>query len=144
MRAHRYAIQIGGRTSFQGSYHRAAQWRARPKTSKKQRRTPVLTLPPPLATPVWTPINSSIRDMVPLSMITVSTSMTNTVARRASLFGSVKPAAPTAPHKPAQMNIIWYECGSSSCLCPCQRCIAFDHLREGEYCCVAGRPDSED
>jgi len=43
------------------------------------------------------------------------------VVRRASALSPVIPAAratPTAPRRPAQKSIIWYEWGSSSYRCP--------------------------
>ena len=86
------------------SSHRAPVRPNRPKRSHARSSSSALESLPPSSIPVRVPFASSMRDVVPPSMITVSVTTTSPVACRAPLFGPVNPAAgatPTAPRKPA-------------------------------------------
>ena len=118
----------------------------RPERSHARSSSSVLESPPPSSMPVLMPIPSSIRDVVPPGVITVRTTTTSTVVRRASFFGLVNPAASatlTAPCAPAQRSIIWNECWRSPCLCPCQRWMALI-ICEKRNRSVTGRQDGQD
>jgi len=81
------------------------------------------------------PTISIMREVVPPNTIIVNTTVTSTVVRSAGPLSPFRPAAsatPTAPRRPAQKSMTWYECGSSSLRWPRARKVKLMILETGK------------